>query len=384
MKRIYLDYAATTPTLKEVVDAMHPYFFEKFANPSSACFFAKESKKAIEDARKVIAEFINAKPEEIYFTSGGTESNNFALKGIAFANSSKKHIIISSIEHHCILEPCNFLKRLGYEITLIDVDKYGFINPEDIKKAITDKTCLISIMHANNEIGTIQPIDEIAKIANDKKITVHTDAVQTLGSIDIDVKKLNVDLLSASAHKLYGPNGVGFLYIKKGTHIYALLHGGDQERSKRASTYNTPGIVGFAKAIEIAKKDMLTENKRLQNLRNKLINGILENIEDTHLNGHPTKRLANNVNISFKYIEGESIVLSLDMLGICCSTGSACTSSRLASSHVLLSIGVDPEVAHSSLRFTLGKFTTEEDIDYVLKVLPGVIEKLRLMSPLGK
>lgn len=384
MKNIYLDYAATTPTLPAVIDAMKPYFFEKFANPSSVCSFANESKKAIEDARETIANFINADPNEIYFTSGGTESNNFALKGVAFANKEKNHIITCAIEHHCTLEPCNFLKSQGFDITFIPVDKYGLIAPEDIRKAITNKTCLISIMHANNEIGTLQPVEEIAKIAKENNVLFHTDAVQTLGSMDIDVKKLNIDLLSASAHKLYGPKGVGFLYIKKGTKISSLLHGGDQERSKRASTYNTPGIVGFAKAIEIIQKDMQKESQRLAFLRDKLIKGILDNIEDSCLNGHPIKRLSNSVNVSIKYIEGESIVMNLDMLGICSATGSACTSSRLASSHVLLAIGVDPEVAHSSLRFTLGRFTTEEDINYVLKVLPGVIKKLRLMSPLVK
>lgn len=384
MKRIYLDYSATTPMLSEVLDAMKPYFCEKFGNPSSICSFGKEAKLAIDEARKEIAGFINALPEEIYFTSGGTESNNFALKGIAFANDQKKHIITSSIEHHAILEPCKFLERQGYEVTYLPVDKYGLVNPEDVRNAITDKTILISIMHANNEIGTIQPINEIAKIAKEKKVLFHTDAVQTLGHVEIDVKKLGVDLLSCSAHKVYGPKGVGFLYIKKGTKINPLLHGGDQENRKRASTYNTAGIIGFAKAIQIAKRDMLPEVKKLSFLRDKLINAILEKIDDSHLNGHPTTRLPNNVNISFEYIEGESIVLNLDMLGICCSTGSACTSSKLMSSHVLLAIGVDPEVAHSSLRFTLGKFTTEEEIDYVIEHLPKIINKLRAMSPLTK
>jgi len=384
MKRIYLDYSATTPVLLKVLEAMNPYFCEKFGNPSSICFYGKEAKKALEEARKEIASFINAKPEEIYFTSGGTESNNFALKGIAYANDKRKHIITSSIEHHAVLEPCKFLERQGYKVTYLPVDRYGFVNLDDLKNAITNQTILISIMHANNEIGTIQPINEIAKIAKEKNILFHTDAVQTLGHIEIDVEKLGVDLLSCSAHKLYGPKGIGFLYIKKGTKINPLLHGGDQENRKRASTHNTAGIIGFAKAIEIAKKEMNTESKKLICLRDKLIKEILNKIENTYLNGHPTKRLPNNVNISFEYIEGESIALNLDMLGICCSTGSACASSKLLSSHVLLAIGVKPELAHSSLRFTLGKFTKEKDIDYVIENLSKVVKKLRNMSPLIK
>lgn len=384
MRRIYLDYSATTPMLPEVLEAMKPYFYEKFGNPSSICFFGKEAKNAIDEARELIASFINADPQEIYFTSGGTESNNFALKGIAYANDKKNHIITSSIEHHAILEPAKFLEKQGYSVTYLPVDKYGLVNPIEVKKAITDKTLLISIMHANNEIGTIQPIEEISKIAKEKNVLFHTDAVQTLGHIDIDVKKMGVDLLSCSAHKVYGPKGVGFLYIKKGTKINPLLHGGDQEMRKRASTYNTAGIIGFAKAIEIAKKEMGKEFEKLTLLRDRLINGILNNIDKSFLNGHPTKRLPNNVNISFEYIEGESIVLNLDFLGICCSTGSACTSSKLMSSHVLLAIGVNPEVAHSSLRFTLGKYTTKEDIDYVIENLPKIVNKLRAMSPLTK
>lgn len=384
MKKIYLDYSATTPMLPEVLEAMKPYFCEKFGNPSSICSYGKETKFVIDRARKEIASFINAEPDEIFFTSGGTESNNFALKGIAYSNdkNKKNHIITSAIEHHAILEPCKFLERQGYEVTYLPVDKYGLVDPEDVRKAITDKTILISIMHANNEIGTIQPILEIGKIAKEKNILFHTDAVQTLGHVEIDVKKMNVDLLSCSAHKIYGPKGVGFLYIKKGTKITPLFHGGDQEMRKRASTYNTPGIIGFAKAIEIAKKEMVLEGKKLTILRDKLIKGILDNIEESYLNGHPTKRLPGNVNVSFEYIEGESIVLNLDMLGICCSTGSACTSSNLMSSHVILAIGVNPEIAHSSLRFSLGKFTKEEDIDFVIENLPKIVEKLRAMSPL--
>lgn len=384
MERIYLDYAATTPVYLEVIEAMKPFFCEQFGNPSSICFYGREARKAIEKARREIASFINAETEEIYFTSGGTESNNFALKGVAYANEQKKHIITSSIEHHAILEPCKFLERQGFQVTYLPVDKYGLVNPLDVKKAITDKTVLISIMHANNEIGTIQPISEIGQAAKEKGILFHTDAVQTLGHMEIDVKNLNVNLLSCSSHKIHGPKGVGFLYIKKGTRITPLLHGGDQENRKRASTYNTAGIVGFAKAVDVAKREMKAEAERLSILRDKLIKSILDKIEDSHLNGHPVKRLPNNVNISIEFIEGESIVLNLDMLGICCSTGSACTSSKLMSSHVLLAIGVEPETAHSSLRFTLGKFTTEKDIDYVIEKLCVIVEKLRAMSPLTK
>jgi cysteine desulfurase len=382
MKQIYLDYAATTPTLKEVVEAMKPYFFEKFGNASSSYSLGKESSEAIEEARNIIAKFINAKKEEIYFTSGGTESDNFALKGIAFANKHKKHIITTQIEHHAVLHTCKFLETMGYKITYLPVDKYGLINLEDLKKAISDDTFLISIMHANNEIGTIQPIFEIGKIAKEKKVLFHTDAVQSFGHIEIDVEKMNIDLLSASSHKLYGPKGVGLLYVRKGIKIEPLFHGGDQENKKRASTYNTSGIVGFAKAVEIAKNEMASETRRLVYLRDKLIHSILGRIENTYLNGHPTLRLPNNVNISFEFIEGESILLSLDQYGISTSTGSACNSSSLLSSHVLLSIGVAAEVAHSSIRFTLGKFTTEEDINYVIDVLVKVIKKLREMSPL--
>ncbi|MFA6118899.1 MAG: cysteine desulfurase NifS [Parachlamydiales bacterium] len=382
MKKIYLDNAATTPTLPEVVEAMNPFFFEKFGNPSSSCSYGREANSAIEEARGLIANFINAKKEEIYFTSGGTESNNFALKGVAFANKQKKHIITTATEHHAILEPCKFLESLGYEVTYLPVDKYGLVNLEDLENAITDQTFLISVMHANNEIGTIQPIYEIGKLAKERKILFHTDAVQSFGHLEIDVEKMNIDLLSASSHKLYGPKGVGLIYIRKGTKINSLLHGGDQENKKRASTQNTAGIVGFAKAVEIAKTEMAKEALKLTKLREMLIKGILSNIEDTTLNGHPVLRLPNNVNICFEFIEGESILLNLDMMGICSSTGSACNSSKLVSSHVLLAIGISPELAHSSIRFTLGKFTTKEDIEYLIQILPKVIKKLREMSPL--
>lgn len=385
MRRIYLDYAATTPTDPWVAQAMLPYFSNIFGNPSSLHAFGQEAREAVEGAREAIASFIGAKPEEIVFTSGGTESNNFALKGVAYANQNKgNHIIISAIEHHAVTEPCKFLEKQGFKVTYLGVDKQGLIDLEDVKRAITDKTILISIMHANNEIGVIQPVQEIGRIAREKGIYFHTDAVQTFGHLPISVDELNVDLLSASAHKLYGPKGVGALYIRKGTRILTFMHGGDQERNRRASTHNVPGIVGFGKAVELAKEKMDEEREKLIPLRDKLIKGILDNIEHTRLNGHPKRRLPNNVNISVEYIEGESMILNLDLEEIACSTGSACTSSSLEPSHVLLAIGLSPEIAHGSLRFTLGRYTEEEDIDYVLEVLPGIVKRLRAMSPLYK
>ncbi len=384
MKRIYMDYAATTPTHPEVLEAMKPYFTDIFGNPSSIHSFGREAKKAVDASRDGIADLIGARSEEIFFTSGGTEADNFALEGVAYANGKKgDHIISIPIEHHAVTNCLEFLKKRGFDITYVPVDKYGLVDPDDIKKAITDKTILVSVMHANNEIGTIEPIAEIGKICREKGIYFHTDAVQTFGHMPIDVNKLNVDLLSASAHKLYGPKGVGILYVRKGVKIASFLHGGEQERGKRASTENVPGIVGFGKAAEIAKKDMSGELNVL-NLREKLKSGILTTIEDSRLNGHPTKRLANNLNVSIRYIEGESMLLRMDMEGIAASTGSACSSGSLEPSHVLLSIGLDHEMAHSSLRLTLGKWSTQEEVDRVLEVLPNIVRKLREMSPLKK
>jgi len=383
MKRIYLDYAATTPTDPEVVKAMSPYFTERFGNPSSLHSFGRQTKQAVEQARETIASFIGAKPEEIVFTGGGTESNNFALKGIAYANKNRgNHLITSAIEHHAITEPCKFLEKQGFKVTYLKVDKYGLVDLQELKKAITDKTMLISIMHANNEIGVIQPIQEIGKIAKQKGIYFHTDAVQTFGYLPINVDGLNLDLLSISAHKLYGPKGVGALYIRKGTRISSVMQGGDQEKNRRASTHNVPGIVGFGKAVELVQENMVEEKKRLIPLRDRLIKGILDNIDHTRLNGHPTKRIPNNANISVEYIEGESMILNLDMEGVACSTGSACTSSSLEASHVLLALGLSHELAHGSLRFTLGRYTKEDEIDYVLELLPKIVSKLRSMSPL--
>jgi cysteine desulfurase len=383
MKRAYLDYAATTPCDPQVLKAMEPYFFEKFGNASSLHAFGQEAKNAIEYSREKLALFIGAKPDEIVFTSGGTESNNFAIKGIAYALEKKgNHIITSGVEHHAITEPCKFLEKRGFNITYVGVDKYGLVSPESLKKAITDKTILISVMHANNEIGTIQPIAEIGKIAKEKGIYFHTDAVQTIGHIPVNVNDLNVDSLSLSAHKFYGPKGVGALYIRKGTRIETFLHGGDQEKGRRASTHNTPGIVGLGRAIELCEDKMGEDAKYQINLRDKLIKAIPEKISQVILNGHPTKRLPNNVNFSIRYIEGESILLNLDMLGIAASTGSACTSSSLEPSYVLLAIGLSHEIAHGSLRITLGRWTKEDDINYLLECLPKIVEKLRAMSPL--
>lgn len=383
MKRVYLDYAGTTPCDPEVIKAMEPYLFDKFGNASSIHAYGQEAKKGIEESRQIVASLLGAKPEEIIFTSGGTESNNLAIKGIAWALEKKgNHIITTAIEHHAIAEPCQFLEKRGFKVSYIGVDKYGLVSPEDIKKAITDKTILISVMHANNEIGTIQPVAEIGKIAREREVYFHTDAVQTVGHIPVKVDELNVDLLSASAHKFYGPKGVGLLYLRKGTRIESFLHGGDQERGKRASTYNTPGIVGLGKALALCQQKMEEEAKYQISLRDKLIEQIIQRIPESRLNGHPSRRLPNNVNCSIKYIEGESMLLNLDMLGIACSTGSACTSTSLEPSHVLLAIGLPHEIAHGSLRFTLGRWTEKEDIDHVLERLPKIVDKLRAMSPL--
>lgn len=385
MKRIYLDYAATTPTHPEVVKAMLPYFTEAFGNPSSIYSCGQQAKGAIEESRTKIADLIGARDEEIVFTSGGTEADNFAIKGVASSRDTRgNHIITSPIEHHAVIETCKFLGRRGFSITHLPVDEYGLVDPSDIKKAITDKTILISVMHANNEIGTIEPIAEIGKIAREAGIYFHTDAVQTAGHIPINVDELGVDLLSISAHKLYGPKGVGALYIRKGTKLVSLVHGGEQERGRRAGTYNAPGIIGFGRAVELAQQEMNQEAERLTPLRDKLINGLLERIDHTRLNGHPQKRLPNNVNISVDFVEGESMCLGLDLAGICASTGSACASSTLEPSHVLLVTGLSPERAYGSLRFTLGKWTTEEEIDQVLEILPPLVAKLRAMSPLLK
>ncbi len=385
MKRVYLDYAATTPAHPEVVTAMLPYLNDAFGNPSSIHSFGQEAKGAIEEARETIAALIGAKTDEIVFTSGGTEADNFAIKGVAYANEHRgNHIITSSIEHHAVIEPLKFLERRGFEVAHLPVDKYGMVDPQDVRKAVNEKTILISVMHANNEIGTIEPIAEIGRIAKEIGIYFHTDAVQTVGHIPVNVNELGVDLLAISAHKLYGPKGVGALYIRKGTRIAAFMHGGEQERRRRASTENVPGIVGFGKAVEIAQNEMGAEAERLTLLRDELIEALLKRIDRVQLNGHPRKRLPNNVNVSVQFVEGESMLLKLDMEGIAASTGSACSSSSLEPSHVLLALGLSHEQAHGSLRFTLGRETTEEGIERVLEVLPPIVAKLRSMSPLLK
>lgn len=383
-KRIYLDHAATTPVALEVLEAMKPYFNEKFGNASSLHSFGQEARAAVENSRKIAAKFLGARQNEIIFTSGGTESNNLALKGVAFANKEKgNHIITTKIEHHAVLEPCKWLEKQGFKVSYLNVDKYGLVNPKDVENAITDKTILVSIMHANNEIGTIEPIEEIGKICKKHKVYFHTDAVQSFGKIPIDVKKMNIDLLSASSHKIYGPKGVGLLYVGQDVKIEPIQHGGGHESGMRSGTENVPGIVGFAKAIELASKTMKSEAVRETKLRDKLIQEILK-IPGAQLNGHPSQRLPNNVNVSIKGIEGEALLIRLNEKGIAVSTGSACSTKSLEPSHVLTAIGLTPEQAHGSLRITLGKDNTEEDINYVLEELPKIINSLRKISPFGK
>lgn len=381
--QIYLDHAATTPVKKEVLDEMLPYFSRNFGNPSSIYTIARESRKAIDEARDRVALAIGAQSKEIYFTSGGSESDNWALKGVAYANKSKgNHIITSAIEHHAILHTCKYLEDDGFEVTYLPVDSNGFVSIEHLRSAIRPTTILISIMFANNEIGTIQPIKDIGKIAREKGIYFHTDAVQAIGNIPINVDELNVDMLSLSAHKFYGPKGVGALYIRKNVKITSLIEGGAQERGRRAGTENIAGIVGLGKAIELASNNLESYNSKLIRLRDKLINGVMEKIPFVRLNGDREKRLPGNANFAFEFIEGESLLLMLDMKGIAASSGSACSSGSLDPSHVLLSIGLSHEIAHGSLRMTIGDENTEKDIDYVLEVLPPIVDRLREMSPL--
>ncbi|MEL7562403.1 cysteine desulfurase NifS [Dehalogenimonas sp. 4OHTPN] len=384
MELIYLDNAATTPVDPRVKEAMLPYLEGQFGNPSSVHSAGQAVRHAVEEARGSVAALIGARADEIYFTSGGTEADNWALKGTAWAKSDKgNHIITTSVEHHAVIEACHYLSKHGFEITLLPVDGYGMVNPDDVRRAITPKTILISVMHANNEIGTIQPVAEIGKIARERGVLFHIDAVQTVGHLPVNVNDLNADMLSASGHKLYGPKGTGALYIRKGTRIDSLLSGGSQERGKRPGTENVPGIVGFGKAADIARVEMAAETERLYLLRDRLSSELLALIPDSQLNGHPILRLPNNVNISFSYVEGESLVLNLDFDGICASTGSACSSSSLEPSHVLLACGKVAEEAHGSLRFSLGKFTQDSDIDAVTEALPRIVKKLRAMSPLA-
>ncbi len=385
MSRIYLDYAATTPARPEVVAAMLPYFTDIYGNPSTIHACGQEAKGAMEEARAEVAGLVGAGIDEIVFTSGGTEADNLAIKGAVYANEEKgSHIITTPIEHHAVTETCHFLEERGARLTVLPVDGDGMVDPDEVRKAITRETVLISIMHANNEVGTIQPIAEIGKIAREAGVYFHTDAVQTAGHLPINVDELNVDLLSMSAHKLYGPKGTGALYIRKGTRLVSFMHGGEQERGRRASTENVPGIIGFGRAAALAQEEMDSEVERLTRLRDRLISGLREKIVDIRLNGHPTQRLPNNVNISVAYVEGESMCLNLDFEGICVSTGSACSSGSTEPSHVMLALGMTPLEAHSSLRLTLGRWTSEEEINTVLEALPRIVGKLREMSPLLK
>jgi cysteine desulfurase len=382
-RSIYMDHAATTPTSQEVLTEMLPYFTQYFGNPSSIYTFARQSKKAIEEAREKVAKAIGAKSDEIFFTAGGSEADNWAVKGTAFAQRKKgNHIITTKIEHHALLHTCEYLEKNRFEVTYLNVDEYGKINLDELKAAIKETTILITIMFANNEIGTIQPIAEIGKIAREKGIYFHTDAVQAVGNVKIDVKEMNIDMLSLAGHKFYGPKGIGALYIRKGVKIDNLIHGGGQERNRRAGTENLPGIVGLGKAIELATADIDGHNAKIIAQRDRLLAGIMDRIPYTKLNGHPTDRLPGNINVSFEFIEGESLLLLLDYNGISGSTGSACSSGSLDPSHVLLAIGLPHEMAHGSLRLSLGNLTKDEDIDYVLEVLPQIVQKLRNMSPL--
>lgn len=384
MQKVYLDNAATTMVRQEVLDAMIPAFTTYYGNPSSLHEFARDAGKLVDEARAKVAAAIGAKPDEIVFTGGGSESDNMVLRGVAAANKKKgKHIITSAVEHHAVLYTLQAMEREGVaELTILPVDEYGLVTPEQVKEAIRDDTVLVSIMFANNEVGTIMPIAEIGKVCREKGVLFHTDAVQAVGHVPINVSEMNIDMLSMSAHKFHGPKGIGALYIKKGVRVPALIIGGGQEKKRRAGTENVPGIVGMGRALELAIEHMEANALRVGALRDKLMKGIPEAIPDVKLNGHPTKRLPNNVNFSIRYIEGESILLMLDINGIAASSGSACTSGSLDPSHVLLAMGLPHEVAHGSLRLTLSEFTTEQEIDYVLDLLPQIVQRLRDMSPL--
>jgi cysteine desulfurase len=383
MKNVYMDYSATTYVRPEVLEEMLPYFTEKFGNPSSFYGISRETKMAIDKARQQVANTLNCLPDEVYFTGGGSEADNWAIKGIASAHKNKgNHIITTKVEHHAVLHTCEYLEKNGFDVTYLDVDEEGFIRLEDLKNAITDKTNLVSIMFANNEIGTIQPIKEIGEICREKKVFFHTDAVQAVGNVPVDVKEMNIDMLSLAGHKIYGPKGIGVLYIKKGIKIDNLIHGGAQEKNRRAGTENIASIVGIGKALELATDNLEAHMEKMTILRDRLMDGLLK-VPYTRLNGPKgDKRLPGNVNICFRFIEGESILLSLDFKGVCASSGSACTSGSLDPSHVLLAIGLPHEIAHGSLRLTMGEGSTEEDVDYVLEVVPPIIERLRNMSPL--
>lgn len=382
-KIIYLDNAATTKTRPEVVDVMLPYFTEKYGNPSSVYGFASQNKEAVTEAREQIAKALNTQGQDIYFTAGGSEADNWALKAAMEAYKDKgNHLITTKIEHHAILHTCEYLEKNGCEVTYVDVDENGVVNLDQLEKAIRPTTVLISVMYANNEIGTLQPIKEIGQIAKNHGVLFHTDAVQAFGQLPIDVQAENIDMLSASGHKLNGPKGIGFLYIKKGLKLRSLIHGGGQERKRRAGTENVPGIVGFGKAVELAMAGMEEKIKKETELRDYMIKRVLAEIPYVRLNGHRTLRLPNNANFSFQFIEGESLLIMLDMKGICASSGSACTSGSLDPSHVLLAIGLPHEIAHGSLRLTLSEETTKEEIDFTIDQLKEIVANLRNMSPL--
>ncbi|MBO8128502.1 MAG: cysteine desulfurase NifS [Peptococcaceae bacterium] len=383
MRRIYLDHAATTPVRSEVAEVMTRYLTANWGNPSSPHSTGQEARKGMDDARKYIANLINASPEEIIFTSGGTEADNFALKGVTYTRDKKQHFITTKIEHHAVLHCAEALEKEGHAVTYLDVDSDGLVDPDDVRRAIRKDTALVSVMLANNEVGTVEPVAEIARICREHGVLFHTDAVQAVGQIPVDVKKLGVDLLSMSAHKLYGPKGIGALYVRKGVKIAPILYGGAQERGRRPGTENVPGIAGFGKAAELAAAELNEHREKLTRLREKLIEEIFRRIEDVKLNGHRRRRLPGNVNVSIKYVEGESILLNLDLKGIAASSGSACMSGTLEPSHVLLAMGIPREVAHGSLRMTLGTSNTEDDIDYVVDVLEETVKKLRAMSPLA-
>lgn len=382
MNRIYMDHAATTPVRPEVLEAMLPYFNTEFGNPSSVYSWGRSARKALDSARDLVAELLGASASEIVFTAGGSEGANMAVKGVAWADQGRgKHIITSAIEHHAVLDTVLWLEKQGFEVTVLPVDEFGSVSPAQVREALRPDTILVSIMHANNEVGTIQPISEIGAIVREHEAKFHTDAVQTAGVLELDVQALNVDLLSISAHKFYGPKGVGALYVRKGVRLHPLVHGGAQEKRRRAGTENTAGIVGMAKALELAQAERVDENARLTKMRDRLIQG-LQKIPHTRVNGSLEQRLPNNVNVCFEFIEGESMLLNLDLRGIAASSGSACTSGSLDPSHVLLAMGLSHEIAHGSLRLTLGRDNTEADVDVVLQEVPGIVERLRAMSPL--
>lgn len=383
MKEIYLDNNATTKVHEEVIEAMMPFFSSYFGNPSSMHKFGRQARVKIDDARDKVALLMNSEPSEIVFTSGGSESDNLAIKGVAWAFRNKgNHIITSAIEHPAVLNTCKYLETTGYKVTYLPVDEDGIVDVRYLKDSITNSTILISIHYANNEIGTLQPIAEICAIAHEHKVLFHTDAVQAFGKIKFDVKELNVDMASVSAHKLYGPKGAGALYIKKGIKLHPLIHGGSHEKKRRAGTENVPAIIGFGKACEIASRDMDREMGRVKELRDRLHEGFNRKIRHIKLNGHPEKRLPNTINLSFKFVEGESLLINLDLEGVAVSTGSACSSGSLEPSHVLVAMGIPHEIIHGSLRFSLGRFNTVEDVDYVIEVLPPIVQKVREMSPL--